>query len=162
MCTVSNKYREREAIELLTHLPTVDPTDRSVHLIYRQVREKTHSKQTRIHTRDRRKPRQKKNYNNMINIRINWWRLMAINNIFIVPFSSSNHQRALSTIQFSYLFVGVVVLRMHKVIAQATDSSARRGEIWFKDAYQLGFFSHENNRLLIRIEWHDVCRIRNE
>lgn len=85
---------------------------------------------------------------------------MAINNIFIVPFSSSNHQRALSTIQFSYLFVGVVVLRMHKVIAQATDSSARRGEIWFKDAYQLGFFRLKTTDCLF--ESNDTTYVESE
>lgn len=155
---------ERERERLLSFLlicpPLIQLIDLYTWSIVKFVKERTANKHE--YTPETEENQDKKNYNNMINIRINWWRLMAINNIFIVPFSSSNHPRALSTIQFSYLFVGVVVLRMHKVIAQAADSSARRGEIWFKDAYQLGFFSLENNRLLIRIEWHDVCRIRNE
>lgn len=60
------------------------PTDRSIHLIYRQFRERqrvVHTKQTNKQTHNN-----QQNYNNMINICINWWRLIAINNIFIVPF----------------------------------------------------------------------------
>lgn len=109
---------------------------------------------THHHSRDT------KNYNNMINIRINWWRLMAINNIFIVPFSSNSLTKPF----FSYLFLLLLFFCCGEAVDVYATHEIHRpyGEIWFKDAYQFlffglfGFFSLETRRSL---KWHTHNRL---
>lgn len=100
--------------------------DRSVHLIHRQVREGTFARAAK------QRQTKKKNYNNMINIRINWWRLMAINNIFIVLFSFSL-TNFLTCFIFLFCWCGNCRCKQH------TETHRPYGEIWFKDVYQLLF-----------------------
>lgn len=93
--------------------------------IVKFVKERTYHKHSLTHTQNG----DQQNYNNMINIRINWWRPMAINNNFIVPYSFGSAFDALTCLVFCgsrlvfclSIVYGVIAQQIHRFCMENYD-----------------------------------------